>query len=273
MSTEYPEAVAYPPEAFEPLTETGVGQTTTPGTDGASASGGAVDTAKEQAGQVAGTAADAGAQVASTAKEQAGNVAAEAKTQAKDLIGQAQSELKEQAASQQKRVASGLRALSDELGSMAQGSESGGVATDLVNQAASRSGAIAAWLDDRDPGSLLEDVKQFARQRPGVFIGAAAVAGILAGRLTRSLASAAKDEAAASAPAEGTSAPTVPEPDAYVAPTAFVEPATYVEPTYAETTAYAEPATYTEPTTYTETTTYADGDVLADDTLDKGYQS
>ncbi|GAB2525898.1 hypothetical protein [Paramicrobacterium agarici] len=70
---------------------------------------------------------------------------------------------------------------------MARGSERNGVATELVKQAASKSSDVASWLDQRDPGSLLDEVKGFARRKPGVFIGAAAVAGILAGRLTRSM--------------------------------------------------------------------------------------
>ena len=46
---------------------------------------------------------------------------------------------------------------------------------------------MASWLDGRDPGSLLTEVKSFARQRPGTFLLLAAGAGVLAGRLSRSL--------------------------------------------------------------------------------------
>ena len=49
-----------------------------------------------------------------------------------------------------------------------------------------------------DPGSLLNEVKSFARQRPGTFLLLAAGAGVLAGRLTRSL--------SAGAPESGTTA-------------------------------------------------------------------
>jgi hypothetical protein len=70
---------------------------------------------------------------------------------------------------------------------MAAASEQPGVATDLVRQAAERSSAVASWLDGRDPGSLLTEVKSFARQRPGTFLLLAAGAGVLAGRLSRSL--------------------------------------------------------------------------------------
>ena len=155
-------------------------------------------TAKEQAGHVAKEAADAGALLAGTAKEQAGKVGAEAKTQVKDLLSQTQRELRDQAGTQQTRVAGGLRSLGDELGSMARNSDGTGVATDLVQQLSTRADGIATWLDNRDPGSLLGEVRNYARQHPGTFIAIAATAGLLAGRLTRSIASATSDNDSAS---------------------------------------------------------------------------
>ena len=97
------------------------------------------------------------------------------------------------AGQQQQRLASDLRAISDELSSMARQSDQPGVAADLARQAAGTTRNVARWLDDRDPGQLLEDVKGFARQRPGVFLALAAGAGLLAGRLTRGLAAEAHD--------------------------------------------------------------------------------
>ena len=152
---------------------------------------------KDEAGRVAGSAADAGKAVAGTAKEQAKNVAGEAKSQAKDLYHQTQRELRDQAAQQQERVASGLRSVGDELQQMASSSEQGGIASDLVRQAADRTHSIAGWLDQRDPGSLLNEVKSYARRNPGTFIAAAAIAGALAGRLTRALASGGNDSGSA----------------------------------------------------------------------------
>ncbi|MET0990454.1 MAG: hypothetical protein ABWY54_07395 [Glaciihabitans sp.] len=188
------------------------------------------DAAKEQASKVASDAAEAGKNVAGTAKEQASTVASEAKTQAKDLIKQTQSELREQAGVQQERVATGLRSLSDELGSMAENSTGGGIAADLVQQVASRAGGVASWLDERDPGALLEEVKTFARNKPGTFIGIAAVAGIIAGRLTRSLTSAAADEKEAAASAPASAPASTPAASTPVAPVTPAEPVTPVTP-------------------------------------------
>lgn len=155
--------------------------------------------AKEQAGEVARQATDSAQSVAETAKSEAANVAAEVKTNAKDLLYQAKADLTEQAGTQQQKVAQGLRSISTELHSMASAPDEPGVAADLVRQAAERSSAVASWLDDRDPGSLLNEVKSFARRRPGTFLMIAAGAGILAGRLSRSLAAGAPDAGTAAA--------------------------------------------------------------------------
>jgi ElaB/YqjD/DUF883 family membrane-anchored ribosome-binding protein len=140
-----------------------------------------------KAADVKDTAKEAGQHVTDVAKDQVGNVAAEAKSQAKDLLGQGREELRQQAADQQARVASGLHSLSDELHSMASGSTEQGVAADLAREAADRARAIAGWLESREPGQLVDEVKSFARQRPGAFLGIAATAGVLVGRLGRGL--------------------------------------------------------------------------------------
>ena len=145
------------------------------------------DAVKDEAGDVARTARDSAQNVAETAKTEAANVASEVKSNAKDLLSQARTDLTHQAGAQQQKVASGLRSISDELHAMARASDQPGVASDLVRQAADRSSSVASWLDRRDPGSLLDEVKSFARQRPGTFLLLAAGAGVLAGRLTRSL--------------------------------------------------------------------------------------
>jgi hypothetical protein len=60
-----------------------------------------------------------------------------------------------------------------------------GLATDLVRQAADRTNTAADWFSHRQPGDLLNEVKGFARRRPGAFLGIAAGLGLLAGRLSR----------------------------------------------------------------------------------------
>jgi ElaB/YqjD/DUF883 family membrane-anchored ribosome-binding protein len=145
------------------------------------------DVAKDQAADLKDSAVDAGQRVADTAKDQAGNVAAEATNQAKDLLKQSREELRDHAAQQQARVADGLHSLSHELTSMASSSTDQGLAADLAREVAGRTHTVASWLDEREPGELLEEVRSFARERPGAFLGIAAAAGVLAGRLGRGL--------------------------------------------------------------------------------------
>lgn len=154
-------------------------------TGGAAAA--AASTAKDQAADLAHAAADSGQGLLQEAKGQAGGVAHEATAQARDLLGEARSGLTSQASEQQGRAAASLRSLGDELGRMADGSEQGGLAADLVRQVAGRTGSVAAWLENREPGDVLHEVADFARRKPGTFLALAAGAGVLAGRLTRGL--------------------------------------------------------------------------------------
>ena len=150
---------------------------------------GKIDAVKQEAADLKDTATAEAKDVLETAKDEASTVLGEAKFQAKDLYAQTQQELKEQASTQQQRIAVGLRSVSDELGSMAANSHGGGMASDLVQQVSTRLSSASSWLGERDPSAVLDEVKRFARRRPGTFILAAAVTGIVVGRLTRALAS------------------------------------------------------------------------------------
>ncbi len=150
------------------------------------------DVVAEQAGAVKDEAVAGSERVLETAKDSAADVVDEAKSQGADLLRETQAELREQAAIQQQRVANGLHALSRQLGEMAR-SSSGGLAADLVSGAAARTGSVASYLDARDPGSLINELKSYAARRPGAFIAMAVAAGAVAGRLTRSLASGASE--------------------------------------------------------------------------------
>jgi hypothetical protein len=109
------------------------------------------------------------------------------KTSTRDLVNQAKSDLASQAGAQQQKAAQGIHAISGQLRGMADAPEQQGVASDLIRQAADRSASLAAWLENRDPGALLAEAKSFARRRPGAFLLLAAGAGLVAGRLGRSL--------------------------------------------------------------------------------------
>jgi hypothetical protein len=135
------------------------------------------DQAKQQAGNVA-----------STASDQARNVAGEAKSQARNLLHETQGQVREQAGQQKQKASGGLRSLSDELRSVADGTGAtqGGMVNDFARQASEKAQELASWIDAREPGDLVNEVRDFARRKPGTFLLGAAVAGVLAGRLTRS---------------------------------------------------------------------------------------
>jgi uncharacterized protein YjbJ (UPF0337 family) len=155
-------------------------------------------TAKNEAAGLASEAKGSAQQVGGVAKDQASKVASEVGHQAKGLLHQVTGELRSQAGSQQQKATSGLQTVSQQLHSMAESTDSG-VASDVVRQAAGRVSDVASWLENREPAELLEDVKSFARRKPGLFIAIAAGAGFVAGRLTKALVASAHDESGQSA--------------------------------------------------------------------------
>jgi hypothetical protein len=199
------------------------------------------DVAKDEASTVAHQAAGAAQNVADTAKAEAANVASEVKTNAKDLLYQAKSDLTDQAGAQQQKAAEGIRTISSQLRTMAEAPEQQGVASGLIREAADRSESVASWLENRNPGSLLDEVKSFARQRPGTFLLLAAGAGMLAGRLGRSL----QAGAPAATSGTGTHAPAQPAATERTITSGvgepFYEESAVGEPAYGETV-YGEPA-------------------------------
>jgi hypothetical protein len=144
------------------------------------------DVALGEAKNVGQTAAQAGSQVAATATEQAKEVAAETQRQAKDLLDQGRTQVREQAITQQQKAGQSLTSLAQELRGLADGTSSGapGPARDLLQQASGLVDDFAHKLQTRDPGELLDEVRSFARRKPGLFLLGAAAAGVLAGRLT-----------------------------------------------------------------------------------------
>jgi hypothetical protein len=166
-------------------------------------SAGPVDAARQQATKVGQHAGEKGSHLAGTAADQAKHVTAEAGRQARDLIGEARDQLGGQASAQQQKVADGLRSLVDELTSMAEKGGQSGPATELAHQAAERVRHAASWLDKREPGDLVGEVRRLGRQHPGTFLLSAVLAGVLVGRLTRGAVEAASSTSSDSEGASG----------------------------------------------------------------------
>jgi hypothetical protein len=225
-----------------PPTTTGSGSTT--GATSSSSTTGKAQEAKDvavgEARNVGQTAAQAGSQVASTAADQAKEVAHETQRQAKDLLDQSRTQAKEQLVSQQQKAGQGLSSLAQELRALADGTSEGapGPARDLLQQASSSVENFASMLQNREPAELLDEVRRFARRKPGMFLLGAAVAGVVAGRLTSGVKAAHSDTG---------------QPGGYTTPRSnYVDPA----PTYSEYST-SDYSTADYPTTGTTTGTYA----------------
>lgn len=175
-----------------PPATTGTGAYTTTDTTGSPSTS---DVARNEAKNVKDTAAQAGSQVATTAADQAKEVAQETQRQAQDLLDQGRAQLKDQAITQQQKAAQGLTSLAQELRGLADGTSSGapGPARDLLQQASGMVETFAGKLQNREPAQLLDEVRDFARRKPGMFLLGAAAAGVLAGRLTRGVQAAHSD--------------------------------------------------------------------------------
>jgi hypothetical protein len=199
---------------------------------------------KERAQEAASTAADEGKHVAGVAKEEAQNVAGEAVAQARNLVEEAKTQvvdqLGEQSRTQRDRLVGTLQTLSDQLEQMASSeSTPSGLATDLVREVADRARGLSSTLDGREPQDLLEDVRRFARRRPGTFLLGALAAGVVAGRMARAAKQGTSDSGSTTAMTRGTmpavpAAPTMPPPPAPVGES-VVAPA-HGAPTTAPTT-------------------------------------
>jgi hypothetical protein len=136
--------------------------------------------------QQAGAAADESRHVGQVAASEAGNVAGEGLHQVRHLADEAKVQLTEQGRTQRDRLVDTMKTFSGDLDKMANGeAPASGMATDLVRQAADRTREVYQRLDGREPAQILDDVRDFARRRPGTFLLGSLAAGIVAGRLLR----------------------------------------------------------------------------------------
>jgi hypothetical protein len=196
--------------------------------------------ARDEAANVGQSARAAAADVTGTAADQARNVVQETHRQASDLLGEARSQARKQASAQQRKAAQNLHTLAGQLNEMAAKSDDSGTAAQLAEEASNRVHGVASWLERREPADLLDEVRDFARRRPGTFLLGAALAGVLAGRTTRGAAAAQSGQpeprqsggASADAPDVAQPAGTWPVPPSGPVPTAVPSPRTGPETGY-----------------------------------------
>ena len=135
---------------------------------------------QEQAKHVAGVAEEA-KQVASDVREQARGLLTETRTQVED-----------QSRTQRDRLVETMRTFSDDLDGMAE--QRSGLASDAAREVANRVRSFGQQLDGREPTELLDDLRSFARRRPGMFLAGSVIAGVVVGRFLRGAREAAQDE-------------------------------------------------------------------------------
>jgi hypothetical protein len=207
-------------------------------------------TVQDKAAEVTGTAQERAADVAGTAKDQALEVAQEAQRQARDLIGEFRGQIQQQTQTQRDRLVELLREFEDELQNMVQAGGRNGTASELVRQVADRLSGVRSYLEGG--ANPLDDVRSFARRRPGAFLLLAGTAGVLAGRATRGAAAARKAEQASGRH--------------------VIDVREGVTPTSYGTTSYTSPSTgYTSGTGYTGGTTGTDYGTGGYGTSTSGY--
>jgi hypothetical protein len=122
--------------------------------------------------------------------------------QTRNLVHEATDQVSAQASEQSQRLSALLRDLGDELKQMASAG-SGGTATELAHHASERAHHAAGYLDGRQPSELLEDLRSYARRRPGAFLTGAALLGLATGRLGRGMKHSDKGDGAANATGYG----------------------------------------------------------------------
>lgn len=161
------------------------------------------DTAKEQAQNVADTTKSEAANVAETAKEQVQAVTSDLRDQTRQLTDEARNQLTDHALSQRDHAVESLRSIGDELTGMAERSDAPGLGAQLTREAGGAAYRTADFLQEREPGQLVEELRDLGRRRPGAFLLGAAVAGLLVGRVTRGAKSAHSSDADGSASDDG----------------------------------------------------------------------
>jgi hypothetical protein len=149
--------------------------------------------ARDEVAGVGQSVKQAGSEVAGAATGQVREVAEEAGRQARDLLDEARGQIRDQARSGQQKAAGGLTGIAKQLEGMAEIADKfgeAGITSELVRQVSGRMNRAGCWLEQREPEDLLDELRSWARRRPGAFLLGAAVAGVVAGRLTGGVAAA-----------------------------------------------------------------------------------
>ena len=120
---------------------------------------------------------------ASVAQDEAKQVAADVRDQARGLLTETRTQVEDQSRTQRDRLVETIRTFSDDLDGMAE--QRSGLASDAAREVANRVRSFGQQLDGREPTELLDDLRSFARRRPGMFLAGSVIAGVVVGRFLR----------------------------------------------------------------------------------------
>jgi ElaB/YqjD/DUF883 family membrane-anchored ribosome-binding protein len=120
---------------------------------------------------------------ASVAQDEAKQVASDVREQARGLLTETRTQVEDQSRTQRDRLVETMRTFSDDLDGMAE--QRGGLASDAAREVANRVRSFGQQLDGREPTELLDDLRSFARRRPGMFLAGSVIAGVVVGRFLR----------------------------------------------------------------------------------------
>lgn len=142
--------------------------------------------AAEEARDVASTAVEHAREVAGVATEQAASVASQAMDQARTAVGGASDEVREQLEQRLRDLAGTARGTAGELQALCEGRpDDAGRTRDLARQASSHLERMADRAEEIGVQGVVQEVGDFARRRPLVFLAGAAAAGVVVGRLAK----------------------------------------------------------------------------------------
>jgi len=162
------------------------------GTDGGSGgrsspmTGDTMEASKTEARNVAATAKEGGKDVVGEVTEKTAEVASTAKGEIQRLMDQASTEVRNVGRERGEQLAGRLDTLVQQMRALREGRvEEAGDLRSWMSQAEQRMQHYASTLRDRGPDGVLEDVRRFARRRPGAFLLAAGATGFAVGRAVR----------------------------------------------------------------------------------------
>jgi len=154
--------------------------------DPQSSTGSKASVAADESKRVGSAAVGATQGVAQEAKTQASNVMGEAKNHLSSLMDQTKQEVRTQVDSRSQQAMTGLQTLSRQLTALKEGRmEEAGRMQDIVGDLQQRVQRYSQSVQQRGPNALIDDVTNFARRRPMVFLLGAVMGGFAVGRLVR----------------------------------------------------------------------------------------